>query len=44
MSKKRKKKRKKKRARIELEEVIKLLIAAGTFMTGLASLIQALKG
>lgn len=38
------KKRKKKRARINLKDIIKLLIAAGTFMTGLASLIQALDG
>lgn len=38
------KKRKKKRARINLKDITKFLIGTGTFMTGLASLIQALKG
>lgn len=36
-----KKHKKKEKARINL--VVKILIAAGTFLTGLASLIQALK-
>lgn len=34
---------KKKKSFKKLEAVVKILIATGTFMTGLASLIEALK-